>query len=107
MLVTAAGATAAIGAAGAVPSALAAVPASDTEPGEPAAETTANPFLPDDEDVNVTDCISAAPRPGCGSDERGGWRQWAVFGVLAAALVVVGMRIVVGIRRRAPQGDER
>ena len=33
------------------------------------------PFFPDDTTVNITDCVSALPRPECGSRERGGWRQ--------------------------------
>ena len=54
-----------------------------------------NPFFPDDTTVNVSDCVSALPRPECGSEERGGWRQGVVFGV-----IVVGAR-----RHRRPARD--
>ncbi len=36
-----------------------------------------NPFLPDEQ--NLSDCISALPRPECGSEARGGWRQILVL----------------------------
>ncbi len=58
------------------------------------------PFLPDDTTTNITDCVSALPRPECGSRERGGWRQGVVFGVVVAGLVAIGARLVIGIRRR-------
>ena len=64
----------------------------DSEP-----TVTINEFLP--EDRSIGECISAVPRPGCGSDARGGWRQYLVAAVLVAGLVVVGWRIVAGIRR--------
>jgi hypothetical protein len=56
-----------------------------------------NEFLP--EDRSIGECISAVPRPGCGSDARGGWRQYIVAVVLVAGLVFVGWRIVAGVRR--------
>ena len=58
------------------------------------------PFFPDDTTTNITDCVSALPRPECGSKERGGWRQGVVFGVVVAGLVAIGARLVIGIRRR-------
>jgi hypothetical protein len=81
-----------------------------TEPVDPApattdaAPTTDNAFFPDDTTTNVTDCVSALPRPECGSKERGGWRQGVVFGVVVAGLVAVGARLVIGIRRRDRDG---
>jgi hypothetical protein len=69
-----------------------------------AAATTDNPFFPDDTTTNITDCVSALPRPECGSKERGGWRQGVVFGVVIAGLVAVGARLVIGIRRRDRDG---
>jgi hypothetical protein len=62
--------------------------------------TIENVFLPEDTNVNVTDCISSVQRPGCGSRERGGWRQGVVFGVIVVGLIAIGARLVVGIRRR-------
>ncbi|MBA3286722.1 MAG: hypothetical protein H0U21_01680 [Acidimicrobiia bacterium] len=48
------------------------------------------------------------PRPGCGSEARGGWRQSLVFGMVVLALGFVAWRIVVGARRtRQPEPDDR
>ncbi len=58
-----------------------------------------NPFLPDER--NLSDCISAVPKPGCGSEARGGWRQTLVFGVMALGLLGIAWRIATGMRRRA------
>lgn len=63
----------------------------------PEPPTTDNPFLP--ENANLTDCVSAVPRPGCGSEARGGWHQGLVFGVIVVALAFIGWRIVVTVRR--------
>jgi hypothetical protein len=65
----------------------------------PPTTTVGNQFLPDDTTVNITDCVSALPRPDCGSKERGGWRQSVVFGVIVAGLLAIGARLVIGIRR--------
>jgi hypothetical protein len=71
-------------------------------PPEAQAPTTTieNVFLPEDTNVNLTDCISSVQRPECGSRERGGWRQGAVFAVIVAGLIAIGARLVIGIRRR-------
>ena len=71
-------------------------------PSEPAT-TEPNVFLPDDTSTNITDCISALPRPECGSRERGGWRQGLVLAAVVAGLVAIGVRVVVGVRRRDRQ----
>jgi hypothetical protein len=65
-----------------------------------AATATDNAFFPEDTTVNVSDCVSALPRPECGSRERGGWRQGAVFGVVVVGLVAIAVRLVIGVRRR-------
>ncbi len=78
-------------------------PAGDTvAPSETPAPTTTieNVFLPEDTTVNFTDCISSVQRPDCGSRERGGWRQGAVFAVIVVGLIAIGTRLVIGIRRR-------
>jgi hypothetical protein len=71
-----------------------------TVPAEDSVATTTttldNPFLP----ANIGDCISAVPRPECGSKARGGWRQGLVFGAVVAAVAVIGTRLVIGVRRR-------
>lgn len=56
-----------------------------------------NDFVP--EDQNLGDCISAVPRPGCGSEAQGGWRQGLVFGALMIGLAFIVWRIVVGARK--------
>lgn len=67
----------------------------DTTP-EPA--TTDNEFLPAER--NLSECISAVPKPGCGSKQRGGWRQALVFAVVVAGLLAIGVRVGIAVRRR-------
>ena len=72
---------------------------------EPAPPVTISDFYP--EDNNLSDCVGLVERPGCGSEERGGWRQAAVFVVLAAGLALIIWRISVGVRRnRSEQPDD-
>jgi hypothetical protein len=59
---------------------------------------TTNDFLPLER--SLSDCISVLPKPGCGSEARGGWAQTAVFLALIGGLGVIASRIVIGIRRR-------
>jgi hypothetical protein len=59
--------------------------------------STINDFIPEDRPIG--DCISAAPKPGCGSEARGGWRQGLVMLALVLGLAFVGWRIVAGVRR--------
>jgi hypothetical protein len=59
---------------------------------------TANDFLPVER--SLSECLSVLPKPGCGSEARGGWSQTAVFLALIGGLGVIGARIVIGIRRR-------
>jgi hypothetical protein len=58
---------------------------------------TVNEFLPTDRDLS--ECLSALPRPGCGSEARGGWRQTAIFVAMLGGLAFIGWRIVVSSRR--------
>ena len=81
----------------------AAVAAEPPSPGpEPPATVVDNPFIP--EDQNLTDCISALPRPGCGSEERGGWRQGLVFGLIIVGGAFIAWRIVRIVRQRDARG---
>lgn len=82
-----------------------------TEPStrfEPATSTIepANEFVPADR--SVSECISAIPKPGCGSEARGGWRQTLIFAAILAGLALIAWRVVIGARRaqlsRAPVG---
>jgi hypothetical protein len=61
-----------------------------------------NPFLPEDE--NLSDCISALPRPDCGSDSRGGWSQILVFALVVAGFAFIVWRVVRSVRRRDARG---
>ncbi len=82
------------------PAAVAAEPPSPSP--EPPATVVDNPFVP--EDQNLSDCISALPRPGCGSEERGGWRQAVVFGLIIVAGAFIAWRIVRIVRQRDARG---
>lgn len=67
-------------------------------PDDEAPTATDNEFWPEDRDIG--ECLGALERPGCGSDQRGGWRQTLVLGVVIAALALIGWRLVVLVRRR-------
>jgi hypothetical protein len=63
-----------------------------------------NPFIP--EDVNIGDCVSSLPRPGCGNEIRGDSHAMLTFAVLVAGLSFIGWRIGRSVRRRdAPRPD--
>lgn len=70
----------------------------------PATPTTLadNVFVPEDQDLD--ECISALPKPGCGSESRGGWRQTLVFAVMLVAMVAIAVRIAFSVRRRDSRG---
>jgi hypothetical protein len=86
----------------ALPGMVAFAAAGSPEPDSSPTTTTLvdNPFFPDDTTTNITDCVSALPRPECGSSERGGWRQGVLFGIVAAGLAAIGLRIGWAIHRR-------
>ncbi len=89
----------AIGTSPAAEVASAAPPPTDEPP------ITANPFLP--ERQNISDCLGSLERPGCGSEERGGWRQTLVFVVIGLGLVFVFTMVAREVRRsrRAPEQE--
>lgn len=67
--------------------------------------STLNDFIPTDRDLS--ECISALPPPGCGSEARSDWRQVTLLCVLAAGLAFIAWRIVRAVRRgpaRPPTG---
>ncbi len=64
---------------------------------------TANPFLP--EEADLTSCIGMLQRPGCGSEERGGWRQYAVAVVMVGGLVIVFGRVFWGVARNRRKSE--
>jgi len=54
---------------------------------------------------NVSDCIGLYPKPGCGTEpvlsgDRGGSMQYATFGIMITALIVIGVRIARSIAKR-------
>lgn len=67
--------------------------------------TIPNDFYPTE--AELSDCLSALPPPGCGSEAKGGWPQFIVFALIVAGLGVIVARIMVSTRRarRAPTGD--
>lgn len=58
---------------------------------------TINEFFP--EERSLGDCLSSLPKPDCGSDARGGWRQTIVLAVIVAGLAFIAWRIVVQSRK--------
>ena len=60
-------------------------------------DDTVNEFLPTERGLG--ECISALPKPGCGSEARGGWRQWLVFCLLIAGLLFIVWRVWAGARK--------
>ncbi|MGK0275327.1 MAG: hypothetical protein ACI9N0_001711 [Ilumatobacter sp.] len=59
---------------------------------------TANEFFPEDRDL--TSCIGVLERPGCGSEERGGWRQGLILLAVVGGLAVVFGNVIRSSRKR-------
>lgn len=83
------------------------VPQSEPTPTSGSTDATVvnNEFIP--ENANIGDCVSALPRPECGSEERGGWRQSLVLLALVAGIGVIGWRMVAAMRRPSTTGTSR
>ncbi len=75
--------------------ALATAPGFDSPPETPP-PSTLNVFYP--EERALSDCLSAVPKPGCGSEARGGWRQTTIFGLIIGAFAFIIWRIVRSAR---------
>ena len=58
---------------------------------------TANEFLPRERDLS--DCVGALEKPGCGSEARGGAGQTAVFVLIMLGMALIFTRIVIGVRK--------
>ncbi len=58
---------------------------------------TINEFLP--EDRSIGDCISALPKPGCGSEARGGWHQDLVLLAILGGVSFIAWRVVRSARK--------
>lgn len=82
--------------------------AATPEPPEPTVATvppvTANEFLPESRDL--TDCVGALEKPGCGSEARGGTMATVVFVLMLVGMSIIFVRIAVGVRRNRQQIDE-
>ena len=60
---------------------------------------------------NVSDCIGLYPKPGCGTEpvlsgDRGGSMQYATFGIMITALIIIGVRIARSIAKRDRARDK-
>ena len=64
---------------------------------------TANPFLPEEQDL--TTCVGMLQRPGCGSEARGGWHQNLVAIAMIGGLIIVFGRVAWGVRRNRHSVD--
>ena len=72
-------------------------------PAEPAPPPTFNEFIP--EDRSIGECISALPKPGCGSEARGGWRQGLILLAILIGIAFIAWRIVRTARRARAADD--
>ena len=81
------------------PSALGPADAPTTVPDPP--PVTANDFLPEERDL--TDCVGALEKPGCGSEERGGPMMTVVFLMVMAGMGFIFWRVIVGVRQNRSQ----
>src|SRR5918994_3905076 len=77
-----------VGPVGPIVVAEAASPPTTEVPGTAVPDSTINEFIP--EDRAIGDCISAVPKPGCGSESRTDWHQWLVLIALAGGIGFVG-----------------
>jgi hypothetical protein len=73
--------------------------------GGPSTTVLDNDFIPEERDLS--ECISALPQPGCGSEARGGWRQTLVLAAIVAGLAFITWRIIRSARRKRPAPAER
>ena len=74
----------------------ASVVASVSDDGASAPPDTVSDFYPEANDLS--NCVGLVEKPGCGSSSRGGWGQYAVFGLLAVGLGIIIWRIAAGLR---------
>lgn len=74
----------------------------------PSVETVVTTTVPEynyDLENEPSACLNSNPRPNCGrkpelSGDRGGWMQYAVFGVMLGALGVIGTVLVRNVIKR-------
>ena len=83
-----------------VPAGAATASTPDSGAGEPSntpPPTVFNEFYPDERPLS--DCLSSLPKPNCGSEARGGWRQTTILGAVLAGLAFIAWRIIRSARR--------
>ncbi|MBM3800260.1 MAG: hypothetical protein FJW18_09325 [Actinobacteria bacterium] len=85
---------------------LAAVGSNAVATTTPPAPPVTNDFM--DLERDVSECISAMPKPGCGreptaSGDRGGAMQLALFGIILVAMAGIGTRVAFAVRARDRQ----
>ena len=85
----------------------AASPPATEPPASTVPDSTINEFIP--EERAIGDCISAVPKPGCGSESRSDWHQWLVLIAVAGGMAFVAWRVVAGVRhgRSEPAPEHR
>jgi hypothetical protein len=74
-------------------------PATSTASSNTPPPTVYNEYYPDARPLS--DCLSSLPKPDCGSEARGGWRQISIFGAVVVALAFIAWRVVRSARRVA------
>ena len=72
-------------------------------PGDVPTPPTINEFIP--EDRSIGECISALPKPGCGSEARGGWRQSLILVAILGGLGFIAWRVIRAARRSSTDSD--
>ena len=72
-------------------------PPPSTVPTTTVPSSTVDDFYP--ESAELSDCIGALERPGCGSRSRGGWRQTLVFVAVAGGIAAVFGRLAYAARK--------
>ena len=92
-----------LGMAGNAGVALAGSPPTTEAPPSTVPTSTINDFIP--EQRAIGDCVSAVPKPGCGSDAQSDAHTWLVFVALVGGMAFVGWRVVTGVRRQRTEPE--
>lgn len=59
--------------------------------------TIPNDFYP--AEAELSDCLSALPPPGCGSEAKGGWPQFAAMAFIVVGIGAIAARVLWSVRR--------
>ena len=81
----------------------AAPPPTTESPENTVPTSTLNDFIPTQRDLS--DCISAVQKPGCGSESESDYHQMLVFAALIGGMALIAWRVVVGARRNRQEID--